>query len=62
MVYNYPGFACDKLPAGVVILDRQYQQDAADIVRERVLLAGVRLATLLDQTLAPADAARPRRL
>jgi hypothetical protein len=62
VAYNYAGFACDKLPAGMVILDRQYQQDAAAIVRERVLLAGARLATLLEQTLAPAGAAQPRRL
>jgi S1/P1 Nuclease len=52
VAYRYPGFACNNVPAGIVILDEAYQQQAEVVVRERLLLAGGRLATLLNQTLA----------
>ena len=39
-------------PAGIVVLDRVYQSEAAAVVRERLLLAGSRLAALLEQALA----------
>jgi hypothetical protein len=51
VAYQYPGFACGSVPAGVVALDRDYQIEAEAIVRERLLLAGGRLANLLDKTL-----------
>ena len=51
VAYRYPGFACDSVPAGIVVLDRDYQSEAEDIVRERLLLAGGRLANLLNDTL-----------
>ncbi|MBS0365562.1 MAG: S1/P1 nuclease [Proteobacteria bacterium] len=51
VAYRYPGFACDTPPASIVVLDVPYQQDAADIIRERLLLAGARLANLLNATL-----------
>lgn len=51
VAYQYPGFACGSVPAGVVQLDRDYQAEAEAIVRERLLLAGGRLANLLDKTL-----------
>jgi S1/P1 Nuclease len=61
IAYRYPGFACNSVPPGIVVLDAAYQEQAEGIVRERLLLAGARLATLLNQTLAPATSAGPRR-
>jgi len=58
VAYDYAGFACNSVPAGIVILDARYQQQAVPIVRERLLLAGARLAALLNQTLAPAPPGR----
>jgi hypothetical protein len=51
VAYRYPGFACDSVPAGIVVLDHDYQVEAEGIVRERLLLAGGRLANLLNDTL-----------
>jgi nuclease S1 len=51
VAYQYPGFACGSVPAGLVVLDRDYQLEAGRIVRERLLLAGGRLANLLNETL-----------
>ncbi|HYB66298.1 MAG TPA: S1/P1 nuclease [Steroidobacteraceae bacterium] len=51
VAYQYPGFACGSVPAGIVMLDGDYQQEAEAIVRERLLLAGGRLANLLNETL-----------
>lgn len=58
VAYNYAGFACNSVPPAIVILDARYQQEAVPIVRERLLLAGARLAALLNQTLAPAPPGR----
>jgi hypothetical protein len=58
VVYTFPGFACNHVPAGIVLLDGAYQARAVPIVRERLLLAGARLAALLNQTLAPASPVR----
>jgi S1/P1 Nuclease len=58
VAYAFPGFACNQVPAGIVILDDAYQARAVAVVRERLLLAGARLAALLNQTLAPASAVR----
>lgn len=52
VAYNFQGFACDRAPQGILVLNVAYQEDAAAIVRERLLLAGARLAGLLNQTLA----------
>ena len=52
VAYDYPGFGCNAVPARIVVLDRGYQSEAAAIVRERLLLAGARLAALLEQALA----------
>jgi hypothetical protein len=60
VAYNYPGFACNTVPEGIVILDTHYQDEAVPVVRERLLLAGARLAALLEQSLAPAAAQRGR--
>ena len=49
VAYQYPGFACGTLPQGIVVLDEAYQQEAAAIVRERLLVAGGRLANLLNE-------------
>lgn len=62
VAYRYPGFACNSVPRGTVVLDATYQQQAQVVVRERLLLAGARLATLLNQTLAGAQSAADRRL
>jgi hypothetical protein len=51
VAYHYPGFACGSTPQGIVVLDAGYQADAEAIVRERLLLAGARLANLLNQAL-----------
>jgi hypothetical protein len=61
VAYRYPGFACDNRPAGVVALDAAYLDDAELVVRERLLLAGARLANLLSETLSPAPAGGQRR-
>jgi len=58
VAYRFVGFACNSVPPGIVVLDAAYQQEAEDIVRERLLLAGARLATLLNQSLAPGGSAR----
>jgi hypothetical protein len=52
VAYNFPQFACDSVPSGIVVLDAAYQEEAEAIVRERLLLAGARLAVLLNRTLA----------
>lgn len=57
VAYTYPGFACNIVPQGIVMLDAAYQQQAEAIVRERLLLAGARLAAVVNQTLAPARSA-----
>ena len=60
VAYHYAGFTCDTVPGNPVLLDAAYQKEAEAIVRERLLLAGARLAALLNQTLAP-DSIVPRR-
>jgi hypothetical protein len=60
VAYHYPGFACNSLPAGVVVLDAAYLDDAELVVRERLLLAGARLAALLNRALAPTEFALQR--
>jgi hypothetical protein len=60
VAYQYAGFACDAVPGNPVVLDAGYQEEAEAIVRERLLLAGARLAALLNQTLAP-NSSVPRR-
>jgi hypothetical protein len=61
VAYHYAGFACNSLPSAVVVLDAAYLDDAEVVVRERLLLAGARLANLLNQTLAGEPAAGQRR-
>jgi hypothetical protein len=51
VAYHYAGFACNTVPAGVLVLDTGYEQDAQIVVRERLLLAGGRLANLLNGAL-----------
>lgn len=54
VAYRYPGFACNTVPAGIVVLDQQYQQNAEDVIHERLLLAGARLAAALNGILGSA--------
>ena len=61
VAYHYPGFACNSRPAEVVLLDRAYLVDAELVVRERLLLAGARLANLVNSTLSPQLPAGQRR-
>jgi nuclease S1 len=51
VAYRYPGFACGADPQAPVVLDQAYISGAADLVRERLLLAGARLAHLLNRRL-----------
>jgi hypothetical protein len=47
-----PGFACGATPAGVVALPVDYSDAAADIEREQLARAGIRLAAVLNHALA----------
>jgi hypothetical protein len=58
--YHYRGFACDSVPPDIVVLDQDYQRQAEAIVRERVLLAGARLAAVLNGILVPGESAGRR--
>ena len=60
VAYQYPGFTCGAPPGNLVVLDAAYQREAEAIVRERLLLAGARLAAVLNQALTP-DSTVPRR-
>jgi S1/P1 Nuclease len=60
VAYAFPGFACGRVPPEVVLLDASYQQRAAAVVRQQLLLAGARLAVLLNSTLTPAHSAGVR--
>ena len=51
IAYHYPGFACNSVPQSIVVLDQAYISSAAALVRERLLLAGARLANLLNRRL-----------
>ena len=51
VAYRYPGFTCGSTAAGIVVLDSAYVENAAALVRERLLLAGGRLANVLNQNL-----------
>ena len=51
VAYRYPGFTCGSTAAGIVVLDSEYVENAAALVRERLLLAGGRLANVLNQNL-----------
>jgi len=51
VAYSYPGFECNRLPPGIVVLEAAYQARATPVVRERVLLAGARLARVLNRAL-----------
>jgi len=53
VAYQYPGFVCGRVPPNIVLLDRAYQEEAESIIRERLLLAGGRLARLLNERLTP---------
>jgi S1/P1 Nuclease len=52
VAYRYPGFVCGRAPQGIVVLDSAYLGTARSVVRERLLLAGARLANLLNKALA----------
>jgi hypothetical protein len=60
VAYHYPGFACNSVPSQIVVLDGTYLEDAVLVVRERLLLAGTRLAAVLNAALAPTEFARLR--
>ncbi len=62
VAYHFPGFACNRVPPGIVLLDTAYLDDAELVVRERLLLAGARLATLLNSTLGGVQATGPGRM
>jgi hypothetical protein len=49
---DYPGFTCDSVPTGAVLLSTAYQRRAQRVIRSQLALAGARLASLLNRTLA----------
>jgi hypothetical protein len=51
VAYRYPGFECGRAPPGIVVLDEDYQSEASGVIRERLLLAGGRLAKVLNELL-----------
>ncbi|MBV8145587.1 MAG: S1/P1 nuclease [Gammaproteobacteria bacterium] len=61
VAYRFAGFACNSVPQGIVVLDRAYLDAAEVVVRERLLLAGARLATLLNSTLTQHPTVSPRK-
>jgi S1/P1 Nuclease len=52
VAYHYAEFACHAIPRRIVVLDADYQEAAERVVRDQLLLAGARLAALLNQALA----------
>lgn len=48
-----PGFACGRVAHGAITLDARYREAGARVVRERLAVAGIRLAAVLKQALAP---------
>jgi hypothetical protein len=54
VAYHFAGFVCDGVPEGVVVLNADCQAQAQEFVHERLLLAGARLARLVDHTLVTA--------
>jgi hypothetical protein len=51
VAYRYRGFTCGAARQSIVVLDQAYVSSATDLVRERLLLAGARLARLLNRRL-----------
>ncbi|HTX25193.1 MAG TPA: S1/P1 nuclease [Steroidobacteraceae bacterium] len=51
VAYHYVEFACHAVPRHVVVLDAEYQRAAEQVVHDQLLLAGARLAALLNQDL-----------
>jgi hypothetical protein len=56
VAYHFPGFHCDARPAQIVVLDLEYQRAAEQVIHERLLLAGARLAGVLNQALGGSPA------
>jgi hypothetical protein len=52
VAYHYAGFACHVRPRRTIVLDVDYQRAAEQVVRDQLLLAGARLAAVLNQALA----------
>ena len=52
IAYHYAAFTCGAVPRGIVVLDASYQRAAEQVVRDQLLLAGARLAALLNAILA----------
>ncbi len=57
--YHYAEFACHAIPRRIVILDADYERAAERVVRDQLLLAGARLAALLNQALADSPGGPP---
>jgi hypothetical protein len=51
VAYRYRGFACGVLPRSDIVLDQAYVTQAKALTRERLLLAGARLAGVLNRSL-----------
>jgi len=48
VAYHYTEFACNTVPHHVVVLNEAYQRAAEQIIQDQLLLAGARLAALLN--------------
>lgn len=48
VAYHYPSFRCDRRADATILLDLKYQAVAETVIRERLLIAGARLASLLN--------------
>jgi hypothetical protein len=51
VAYKFDGFACETVPDAIVVLPLAYQRRAEAVIRERIVLAGARLAALLNEIL-----------
>jgi S1/P1 Nuclease len=49
---DYPGFDCERVPGGTVVLSTAYQQRAQRVIRSQLALAGARLAAALNRALS----------
>ena len=49
--YHYAEFSCDAVPTKIIVLSRAYQAQAKPALRNQLLLAGARLAKVLNDAL-----------
>jgi hypothetical protein len=52
VAFDYPSFACDRMPTGPVPLSVEYRRRAQSVITSQLALAGARLATVLNRALS----------